>query len=331
MNQNEFQLNIFSGDFGSPSIHYDSLLAIAYCSLAGIKQLKINLRNDLYYNKLPSLSIDLNETIEGVENVIDHFETINYNSEFVKLNDQHDFDFISHKCLFENRLEPCLLYFHWYDEENYNENIGRWYAKKAPFPTNFLLPRLLRKESVEKLEKRFPIKILEDDNRSKLIEKKVISDAISCLNSLSTKLENHQYLFGSKPTKIDAYLYTYLTLLSQLPVKKEIIRAHIRSSPNLQQYLDRINQMEYLKQFSSISNGVSSSSSSTTDGIIDQDSYMKIKWTDVMFSGAIAALFMIYYAFSIGIIATSYQDDDDDDDDDEIEEEREHEQEQQQQ
>lgn len=309
MNLNEFQLNIFSGDFGLPSIHRDSLLAIAYCSLAGIKQIKINLRDDLYYSKLPSLSTDLNERIEGVQNVIDYFETTQYNTEFVKRNGQHQFDFLSYKCLFDSRLEPCLLYLHWYDEENYNENISCWYAKKAPFPTNFLLPRLLRKEYIGKLEKRFPIKILEDDNRAKLIEKKVIADAILCLNSLSTRLENRPYLFGSKPTKIDAYLYTYLALLSRLPVKKEMIRAHIRSSPHLQQYLNRIDQMDYLKQFSANSNGVSSPSA---NDIIHHDSYLTIKWTDVLFSGAIAAMLMVYYAFSIGIISTSDQNDDDD-------------------
>ncbi|OTF71136.1 metaxin-like protein [Euroglyphus maynei] len=151
------------------------------------------------------------------------------------------------------------------------------------------------------------------------MEKKVINDAIVCLNSLSTRLENHQYLFGSKPTKIDAYLYTYLVLLSRLPVKKEIIRAHIGSSPNLQQYLNRIDQLEYIKQFSTVSNGIPSSSSST---IIDNDSYMTIKWTDVLFSGAIATLLMVYYAFSIGIISTSYQDDDDDDEDEDFDEEQ---------
>ena len=67
--------------------------------------------------------------------------------------------------------------------------------------------------------------------------------------------------------------------------------------------------MDYLKQFSANSNGISSPSA---NDIIHHDSYLTMKWTDVLFSGAIAAMLMVYYAFSIGIISTSDQNDDDD-------------------
>lgn len=302
------ELNIYSGDFQLPSIDLDSLFVTAYCSLAEIK-IDIKQRNDPYFSKLPSLETVGTKLIYTAENIIEHFESLNYNSELVRLSEKYKFDIRSYITLFKSKLEPCLQYIFWYDEENFNENIGRWYSQKSPFPINFFVARSLRKQYIEKLEKCFSIKVLESDDRKKLIEKKVFTDALLCLNLISNKLSNKKFLLEDKPTVIDAYLFGYLAFFYKLPVKKEIIKNHIRATPILYEYTERI-LMKIYSNYPMLNTTISASK---------MDNQFKISWWDLFFSGCVASFLMVYYAVSNGILSIEALDNDDENDDDDDE------------
>ncbi|KAF7494084.1 Metaxin-3 [Sarcoptes scabiei] len=300
MNQ-KYRLDIVGGKFRLPSIDQDCLTVLTYCTLAGI-QLEINTISP-FQSKSPSLHID-NQIVFGADKIIEYLESVFYNSDMSKNSAQHKFQFKSYQNYLKVKLEPCLQYLFWYDEQNYNENIGSWIAEKCSFPFNLIAPRMIRKSSINQLMKCFPIKVLEDANQIKVIEKKVIANAIECIQMLTIALGDNLYLLGEKPSKIDSYLFSYLAMLYELPVKKEIIKSQIRLSPNLKQFVERILQKFPIELKSLVSN----------DQDANQDTSGLVNWFDVFFSGSIAGLLMIYFAFASGLIKPeSYEEDDEDD------------------
>lgn len=303
----ELYLEIFPGDFGLPSLDPECLITVVYCSLANIP-IKIVEKTNLLFAKLPALKTE-NVTISGALKIIEYFETMNFNSDFVKYSRARKMDIWSYQVMVENKLSPCYQYLFWFDNDNYNEFLRAWYASRLPFPTNFFVPRLMRRQAISTMESLIPSKIMECDSKSTLIENHVLADAKHCLNLLNEKLSDNKYFFGDIPTLFDAMAFTYLVLLSKVPIKNELIKIHINETSTLCNYYQRI--MHKLSQ-SSTSKTYSTSPFEQQE---ENEQTVGIKWKNVFSSALFASLFMIFYAFSNGIINGS------DDDEDEYEEE----------
>ncbi|KAI8914603.1 hypothetical protein EDD86DRAFT_199686 [Gorgonomyces haynaldii] len=92
-------------------------------------------------------------------------------------------------------------------------------SEKYPFPLNYIVPwrdaRLKRKQ----LQSISPV----------LLDQKIYQDCATCLQTLETKLGDSLYLFGSKPSKADARLFSILFIIMSIakPSKlKDLVLKH---------------------------------------------------------------------------------------------------------
>lgn len=312
----EYHLDIFPGDFDLPSLDPECLLTLTYCRFSGIP-VKIHHQTNLFSHKVPALRTS-KQTIYGSDKIIEFFETKNLPSNNGMMNPADlKLKLRANKTMAKERLEPCLQLFWWNDLDNYNQFLRAWYAKHLPFPTNFFIPNSLRKKAIAKLESKFSTKIIESESKWKVIENEVTNDARCYLNLMNENMIGQNFCFGDKPTSIDAVLFTYLSLLYKVPTKNTIIQNHIVLTDSLKNYVDRILKM----YFNGARSNTFKESAFNNSGNNENDSFSRINWNDVIFSGVVAGLLMVFYAFSKGIVRIN-NDDDENDEHDEIPQEQ---------
>ena len=73
----------------------------------------------------------------------------------------------------------------------------------------------------------------------------IILDARKCINLLSQKLGNKKWLFGDTYSESDVTIYSYLSLLYNIPLKENPIKAHIHECPNLLNYINQISKQYF--------------------------------------------------------------------------------------
>ena len=313
--EEDFHLDIFPGDFYLPSLDRECLFTLAYCRFNNIP-IKVHYYSNLYLSKVPRLKTRTH-TIIGADSIIDYFENrkniVPNNDSTLSSSSLTKLDLWSYKALITKKLEPCLLYFWWYDQNNYNDFLSGWYSKRLPFPTNFFIPRSLRKDAVAKLEAQFSNKVIESDFKVKTIENSVINEARYCLNLLIEKLGDQNFFFGNHPTPLDASVFSYLALLYKVPTKNSVIQNHINISDPLRNYVDRVLKIYFGKDFFNSTSQCSFDNNNSSSN--EDSSFADISWTKVLYSGAIAGFFMLFYAVSTGILTikntTEYNDGED--------------------
>ena len=70
----------------------------------------------------------------------------------------------------------------------------------------------------------------------------VFREAERCLNTLSVRLGDEDFFFGSHPTSLDATVYAYLAPLLKVPFPSPALQNHLKSTSNLVKFVVRITQ-----------------------------------------------------------------------------------------
>jgi hypothetical protein len=70
----------------------------------------------------------------------------------------------------------------------------------------------------------------------------VYREAERCLNTLSVRLGDEDFFFGSHPTSLDATVYAYLAPLLKVPFPSPALQNHLKSTSNLVKFVVRITQ-----------------------------------------------------------------------------------------
>lgn len=212
-------------------------------------------------------------------------------------------------CQFELQLLPYFRYVLWGDPQNADE-IRTLYAKRLPFPLNFVYPHRYVKHTSEflKVVSNFSIDDkLEQHNTADLILK-----AKMYVNMLVERIEGKRGFFGGqKPNEFDATIYASLSILLNLPLSQNILKGHIMACPNLVAYVDRIRK----KFMAGIQNDVTEPNKTTFLSRIHGVFINKDKGTisngmvKVMF-GLLTVSTMVFFAISHGILEIITDDDD---------------------
>lgn len=69
------------------------------------------------------------------------------------------------------------------------------------------------------------------------------------MTSLSVKLGEKEFMFGSHPTSLDAVVFAYLAPLLKAPFKNPVLQNHLKSCTNLQKYVSRICQRYFSQDY----------------------------------------------------------------------------------
>lgn len=222
-------------------------------------------------------------------------------------------------CQFESHLLPYFRYVLWGDPRN-ADDIRTLYAKRLPFPFNFVYPHRYVKHTSEFLNVVSNFSI--DDKLQHHNTAELILNAKKYVNMLAERIENKRWLFGGpKPDEFDASIYASLSILLHLQLPQNDLKSHISECPNLVAYLERIRR----KYLADIRVGEIEPSQTTVFSRVQGVFINKEKGTisngmiKVMF-GLLTVGTMVLFAVSHGILeivndddeSAQYYDDDDD-------------------
>lgn len=141
-------------------------------------------------------------------------------------------------CQFESQFLPYFHYVLWGDPTN-AEATRMMYCKKVSFPFNFVYPHKYIKKASEFLKTVSNFSI--DDKLEHHNTVDMILNAKKYVNMLAERIEKKRWFFGGpKPDEFDATIYAALSILINLQLPNNDLRAHINECPNLVNYVERI-------------------------------------------------------------------------------------------
>ncbi|XP_051168258.1 metaxin-1 isoform X2 [Leptopilina boulardi] len=230
-----YQLDVWKGDWGLPSIDINCLQALAYAKFCKIP-LKINATNNPYRSpngQLPVLrhQYGIDYTIR---NILQFFRKNNYCLDF-GLSPKQCADVNAYETMLKEELFPALQFIWWVDERNFRQVIRPWYGKAMPYFLNYYYPSKYEKEAKTLMESLYPT---EDEISN--IETDVYGKAQKCLTLLSNRLGDKDYFFGSKPTTLDAIIFSYLAPILRIPLLNNALKNHLTACVNLEDFVVRI-------------------------------------------------------------------------------------------
>jgi len=213
-----------------PTFDPHSLAAMTYMQFAGVPYEK-NECNDPTMSpsrSLPFLIINGINPITGHDNIIDRLENeVGYKIDSHMTEEQRA-DGVAYKSLVEDRLYLSQLYNWWIEPKN-GEFTSIVYATALPFPASWVVPRQYKNNM------QFLLRV-----KGLIEEEKAYSSADGCYKSLSSKLADKKYLFGNRPSTLDAIVFAYLATQYSPPYPAPKLRALIDKYQNLVNYCNNI-------------------------------------------------------------------------------------------
>ena len=73
-----------------------------------------------------------------------------------------------------------------------------------------------------------------------LYELQIYAEAEKCLTTLSVRLGDQDFFFGSHPTSFDAVVYAYLAPLLKAPFPKPVLQNYLKACTNLVKFVVRV-------------------------------------------------------------------------------------------
>ncbi|XP_063226355.1 metaxin-2 [Bacillus rossius redtenbacheri] len=147
------------------------------------------------------------------------------------LNNAEKADMRAYISLVCNVLGNAELYVCWKDEATYKELTRQRYGSVHPWPLNIYLPFHKRKEILKRLAS------LGWKNKSR---DEVFAEVENCCKSLSDRLGDREFFFGSKPTELDAVVFGHVFTILTTPLLNNRFAAVVRGYDNLVELCKRV-------------------------------------------------------------------------------------------
>lgn len=247
MNTTEiYQLDVWKGDWGLPSIDINCLQALAYAKFCNIP-LRINATNNPFRSPNGQLPVLRHQkgTELTIKNILQFFRGTNFSLDF-GLSPKQCADVNAYETMLKEEVFPALQFIWWVDERNFGQVIRPWYGKAMPFLLNYYYPSKYETEAKTLMESLYPT---EDEISS--IETDVYAKAQKCLNLLSNRLGDSDYFFGSSPTTLDAIIFSYLAPILRIPLPNAALQNHLKGCTNLENFVVRISVKYFENEYRS--------------------------------------------------------------------------------
>ncbi|KAF7285294.1 hypothetical protein GWI33_011423 [Rhynchophorus ferrugineus] len=215
----KFQLYVYDGDFGLPSVNVECLQTLLLTTIAKVPvQVKTlnTIKNCTLYSA--PCFVHKNISFKSFTDTVLYLKTLNY-----------DLD----RQL--NAKQKILEFVAWIDQRNCNEFTRIWYCKALPMPFNIIHTNKFKEKATNLIESLYP-----NDSDIEVIKDYLATVATECLSSLSTRLGSLNYFFGNSPSTLDITIYSYLAPLMKLPFPSNSISNLAAMWPNLVAFVKRI-------------------------------------------------------------------------------------------
>ncbi|XP_076675498.1 metaxin-1 [Andrena cerasifolii] len=290
-----FELDIWKGDWGLPSVDTECLQVLVYAKFNDIP-LKVNTSGNPFRTpngRLPVLRSH-SRTLDAVKDIIEYFRENGYNTEY-NLTRKECAKVVAYETLLKEKLYPALQFIWWIDKKNVDELVRPWYCKALPFPFNLYYPGKFEQQARSIFET-----LYSTADTIAVVENQVYSEAQKCLTLLSTRLDNSKYFFGLKPSVLDAIIYSYLAPLLKAPLPNPALQNHLKACTNLVKYISRISQKYFANEYVEYKQQKAKEHAQKIRR--DSETEFPNKRRNQVFAGLFAASVMAGYAFSTGIV-----------------------------
>ncbi|KAK6644031.1 hypothetical protein RUM43_000296 [Polyplax serrata] len=310
MTNRSMELEVWSGDWGLPSIDINCLQILVYCKLSGAP-VQLIVKNNPFRGTLPTFRHG-QVTLYTLQEVMSYLKGKNFYGDHM-LTTKNISEIQAYAELLKEKLYPAFQFVWWVDNKNSVGLTRSWFAKKLMFPLNFYYPGHYEGEAKNLIAALYGP--LEEDLPA--IETQVYSDAEKCLTLLSNRLGESKYFFGNQASSLDAIIYSYLAPLLRAPFPNPTLQNHLKACNNLVSFVIRITQ----KYFPAISEEYEKKQKEEAQKKQLEEEFPH-KRRNQFFASLIAAFAMVMYAISSGLVQSSIpielsiEDDDDDIDED---------------
>ncbi|XP_043236868.1 metaxin-1-like [Amphibalanus amphitrite] len=301
-------LEIWPGDWGLPSIDSNCLEVLTYLKMCGAEAELTAANNPLRSpsGHFPVLRHE-QAVIGSLNDIILHLKRQNYNPDYA-LSARQCADSLAFTNLLRDRLEPALWLCWWVDAKNSTELTRKWYASHLRFPLNFYYPSVWEEAARRRLAA-----VCDFDATPEAVEAYVCRRADECFSSLSEQLgDRHWFLGGSAPTSLDARVFGLLAPLLRAPLPSHRLQGLLKGYPNLVTFVGRVQQKFFVKERDEYEAQQKDRRSgegggSRADNSAD-DAEFPHKRRNQVLAGLVAAVVMLTFALTNGIVKIETQD-----------------------
>ncbi|XP_046863382.1 metaxin-1-like [Xenia sp. Carnegie-2017] len=285
-------LMVWTGGWGLPSLDPCCLQVMTYLKFAAFP---VNLiRTDNPYKSptgtLPVLKLT-DDIVCGYDDINEYLKQ-NHNDIDGKLSSEQKLNTLGLGCYVEDALRPALLYMTWLTEENYPQFTRSWYARQLKFPYKYFVPAKYYNHALNFVAHKLNLE--ESDVISDVTWEKLRKRVDSCLEILNDILGDQNFLFGDRPTTLDAKVFAYLAIMLKIPLPKNKLKSQILEYPKLEKYCDKIVQ----RFFPEVPQDLAPANKA-----LDEAAESRRTKINAALSIGFALVSMLFYSLSSGIIS----------------------------
>ncbi|XP_063682850.1 metaxin-3-like [Bolinopsis microptera] len=239
------ELQIWRGDWGLPSIDPQCLAVITYCKMCGFDVPMSACRGDWNGKNLPVLTLaETEEYLTTPQNIIGYlvYKEVQMDEH---LSPRETSEITAITSLITESLYTAIMFSLWLEESNYQNVMLPYYRSVFKLPYSFLKAAQMKRFVKCMILARYS---LDDNVELPEIAAKVFESSKRCLQILSTKLGNNQFIFGNVPSQLDAYMFAHLSLIRSCPMKSQL-KDDLGKLTNLNDYTLRIHKKYYPKLY----------------------------------------------------------------------------------
>jgi metaxin len=177
--------------------------------------------------------------IEGMQPVLIFMRRRGWNADYW-LSEEQQADTLAFIALVEEKLQPVILHLLFVNVKNFTDCVRGFYADSCSFPWNFYIPGHLQKRAKQTLSVLHGSSHKNSELPDTSFQKKVVAEARHCINLLSNFLGDKVFLFGNKPTTLDAVLYGYMAFLLKADLPNNVLCTHVQECQNLTRFVARV-------------------------------------------------------------------------------------------
>ena len=140
--------------------------------------------------------------------------------------------------LVESKLATATAHYTWIDRDRFTAHTRQAYGAAFPAPLSYIIPWLWRRRAARRLGATLGSGA--DDSAVRA----GAADAYAALSAFLRERGGDAFMFGSKPTSLDAVAFAHLSFHALAPVG-DALRDELKKHPNLVAYVERVRRATF--------------------------------------------------------------------------------------
>ena len=140
--------------------------------------------------------------------------------------------------LVESKLATATAHYTWIDRDRFTAHTREAYGAAFPAPLSYIIPWLWRRRAAKRLGAPLGGEVSDAAVRAGA------ADAYAALSVFLRDRGGDQFMFGKKPTSLDAVAFAHLSFHALAPVG-DALRDELKKHPNLINYVERVRRVTF--------------------------------------------------------------------------------------